>query len=107
MGKYNNIKVKDGGYTFDSKAEHRRWLELRMLERAGEISNIEIHQKYPLVVNGVKVCIYIVDFRYKNNQNGDIINEDVKSKATITAVYRLKKKLMLACYGITLVEYMT
>ena len=40
--KYGNKKVvSDDGYNFDSKAEASRWGELRLMERAGEISDLQ------------------------------------------------------------------
>jgi hypothetical protein len=51
--KYRNKLVKDGGETFGSKAEHRRWMELKLLEKAREITNLKAHPRFPIVVNGV------------------------------------------------------
>lgn len=101
--KYRNRKVKLDGYTFDSIKERRRYLQLVMMQKAGEISELEVHPKFRLDVEGKKVCTYTADFRYKN-RDGETVVEDVKSAPTRTQAYRLKKKLMEAVYGIKITE---
>lgn len=82
--------------------EARRYSELRLLEMSGEIRNLRLQTRYPLVVNGVKVCEYRPDFEYDDVRTGEHIVEDTKGK--ITPVYRIKSKLMLACHGIRVLE---
>lgn len=94
--KYGNVKT----HGFDSKAEYHRWMELQILERAGEITNLRRQVRVPLNVNSFHVCDYIADFVY--TQGGALVIEDVKGVRT--AVYRLKKKLMLAAKGIQIRE---
>ena len=74
------------------------------MQQAGLIENLELQPRYDLVVNGHKLGFYKADFRYKDVPAGLIITEDVKSKATRTPVYILKKKLVKALYGIEIVE---
>ena len=93
-GKYNNVKIEIDGFKFDSKKEAKRYGELKLLVMGGEVFNLELQPKFPCVVNGVKVCTYIADFRY-SARGGDVI-EDVKGMKT--RVYRLKKKLVEALY---------
>ena len=100
-GKYHARKVTDGGFKFDSQAEHRRWRELVLLEQAGEISHLEVHPVFPLLVNGVNVGKYVGDFQF-TDANGRRVIEDVKGVKT--PVYRLKRKLMWACHQIDIVE---
>lgn len=101
--KYNNKPVERDGIKFASKREARRYHNLCLLQRAGEISELELQPKYDLVVEGMKVCSYVGDFRYLLHRKR--IVEDVKSPATAkNPVYRLKKKLMQACHGITILE---
>jgi hypothetical protein len=100
MSKYNAIRTTIDGITFDSRAEGRRYQELRLLASAGEIADIELQPKYPLVVNGVNCGHYKADFRYK--VAGVLIVEDVKGVKT--PVYQLKKKLVKALYGIEILE---
>jgi hypothetical protein len=74
------------------------------MERAKLIHNIELHPRYDLIVNGHKLGFYKADFRYKDVATDFVILEDVKSPVTKTAVYRLKKKLVKALYGIEIIE---
>jgi hypothetical protein len=98
--KYNARKTEVDSHTFDSLAESRRYSELKLLEKAGEISGLELQPRYPIVVNGVKVCEYRADFRYFDR--GQQVVEDVKGFRT--DVYQLKKKLVKACYLIDIME---
>ena len=80
------------GIVFDSMAEARRYSELRMLERVGSVTELELQPEFVLHA-GIK---YRADFRYR--LNGKQIVEDVKGHKT--AVYKIKKKLLLADYDI-------
>jgi len=92
------------GKVFHSKAEADRFKVLRFAEIAGRISRLTCQPKYPLIVNGMLVGHYIGDFEYLNS-TGELILEDVKSSFTAKdPVYRLKKKMMLACYGMQIKE---
>ena len=90
--KYNNIRTTIDGITFASKKEAARYSELRLMEIANTIKHLECQPKIPLMVNGQKIGNYIGDFKYL--EGGTWIIEDVKSKATITPVYKLKKKIL-------------
>ena len=106
--KYRNEPVMVDGIRFDSKAEARRFGELRMLEMAGEITALECQPRYRLEVNGVKVCDYVGDFRYVDTETGRVVVEDAKGgDATKTRLYKVKKRLMLACHGIEVEEIVT
>ena len=107
MSKYNNAKYN--GY--DSKKEAKRAAELKLLEKAGVISNLQEQVVYELIpaqyriVNGKKKCIeramkYIADFQYV--ENGNTVVEDAKGFRT--DVYRIKKKLMLYFHDIQIKE---
>ena len=52
----------------------------------------------------VRVATYIADFSYYDVETRSVVVEDVKSKATRTALYRLKKKLIEAQHDITITE---
>ena len=106
MNKYRNQRVSLDGYNFASKAEARRYGELKLMLRAKEIWELVIHPQIPLVVCDVKIGTYVADFSYYNTHNGEKIIEDVKSPPTKTPVYRLKKKLLRALYGIEITEIM-
>lgn len=96
--KYRNQPVIIDGHRFASKLEARRYGELRLLERAGEIRDLRIQPRYDLVVNGVKVGTYVADFAYLD-KTGTPVTEDTKSEATARlAVFRLKAKLFRALF---------
>lgn len=100
--KFRNKPTTLGGLRFASQAEARRYGELLLLERAGIITNIICQPKVPLSVNGVLIGHYVGDFSYRS-QNA-LVLEDVKSPATRTPLYRLKKRLVKAIHGIDIVE---
>lgn len=93
--KYNAKKTLVDGICFDSKAEARRYQELKLLEKAGEIKGLVLQPKYLLQEafekNGkrYRAIYYIADFEYLDGSA--IIIEDVKGKKT--AMYQLKKKM--------------
>jgi Protein of unknown function (DUF1064) len=101
--KYGAIKVTLDGYRFDSKAEARRYSELRLLERGKYISELTVHPVVPLVIDGVHICDYVGDFLYLD-QHGRMVLEDVKSPATRTPLYRLKRKLVEVLHHQAIVE---
>lgn len=68
----------------------------------GLIQGLERQPRYGLLVNGVKVGEYVADFAYM--RSGQRIVEDVKSPATRTPVYKLKKLLVSALYNINILE---
>lgn len=99
------IKVEADGYTFDSKREFERYRELRALCAAGEIDALEIHPRFELAVNGIKVGRYTADFRYWDLKLGRVVVEDVKSYLSAKRRdYVLRRKLVEAIYGIEVVE---
>ena len=102
--KFGAKKTVLDGITFASRAEAQRYADLKLLERIGEITELELQPAFDLVVNGHKVCRYIADFRYRKAATGEAVVEDVKSAPTRTPEYRIKRKLMLACHGIEVLE---
>ena len=125
--KCGNTKVTVDGIEFDSKKEARRYYELKLLERAGEISDLKLQEEYELIPAQYKTfprygktgkrlqdgkrcieksCVYKADFVYM--RGGQLIVEDTKghrdpSSATY-AKFVIKRKLMLWRYGIRIVE---
>ena len=75
---------------------------LRTLETVGTIADVRHHTRWPLIVNGQKVAEYEDDFNYHDTVTGEFIVEDVKGM--VTAMFRLKSKLMKAIYGIAIRE---
>ena len=100
MTKYHAIKTVIDGITFASKAEAARYNELKLLERSGEIDSLILQPVFPIAVNDKKICKYIADFSYYAGKKNII--EDVKGMKT--PVYRIKKKLVEAIYGIEITE---
>lgn len=101
--KYRNVPTVVDGIQFDSRAESRRWCDLKLMEKCGAIHDLERQVSYSLPVHGEIVARYRADFVYRTS-DGDVVVEDVKSVASMTPVYRLKKKLMKAIWGITISE---
>lgn len=98
--KYGAKKVVNEDGKFDSQEEYRRFLNLRLLERAGEIQNLRRQVRYPLQAGGIHISVYIADFVY--TQNGVEVVED--SKGFITPEYRQKRRLMKEILGIEILE---
>ena len=123
QSKYYNIKTKTtDGIIFDSNKEARRWGQLLLLQKAGKITSLQRQVRYELVPAQYETRIrysnktgkrlkdeirlverkveYIADFVYADAITGEITVEDVKSEATKTPEFIIKKKLMLAVHGI-------
>ena len=101
INKMRNVKTTVDGIIFDSMKEARRYHELKLLQRAGEICDLVIQPDYAIIINGHLVCKYIADFSY-NLQGGAQVVEDVKGMKSGAAwqIFRIKAKLMQALYGI-------
>ena len=111
MPKYHNRKTEVNGIVFDSKHEAERWIELRYMERAGLIYDLQRQVPFVLIptqrdeVTGKlleKETKYYADFTYRDKQTHKLIVED--AKGCKTEAYRLKKKLMLYRHGLKIVE---
>ena len=103
MGKYRNRKVIIGDQTFASQKEANRYSQLRMLEKGGVISRLTVHPRFQLEINRMRIGAYTADFRYID-EHGNWVIEDVKSNATKTTAYQLRKRLMKALYGVEIKE---
>lgn len=132
--KYGAVRTKSKltDRTFDSKKEARREPALVAMENVGEIYRLRYQVPYPLdvystqavdaLIDGIereacnvemfalvravrrsrqKIAKYVADFVYAD-KNGNEVVEDVKGRPT--AVYRMKKRLMVACHNIEIVE---
>jgi hypothetical protein len=96
--KYGAVATHVDGIRFASKAEARRYSQLKLLEQGGEIRGLRIQPRFPLEIDGALVCTYIGDFAYREKGTPYEVVEDVKSPATRTDVYKLKVKILLATY---------
>ena len=116
--KYHNEKVVFHNIKFDSKKEANRYAELLLMKQAGEVQSIdlqprfdyEIHYQrpkkdFPIMFGGsmMKTAFYKADFRVFY-RDGRVEVEDVKSSGTRTAIYKRKKKIVEALYGIEIIE---
>lgn len=108
--KYSNKKVILDGISFDSKREAVRWTELRLMEKAHEISNLERQVEFVLLPpqtdpetgkHAERAVKYVADFVY-NDKDGKMIVEDTKGFKTKD--YIIKRKLMLYHYGVRIRE---
>lgn len=122
--KYGNRKITIDNITFDSRHEACRYQELMILQKTGEISDLELQKKYILIPSQYetstetfkkgahkgenkrgkcieKECTYLADFVYRD-VTGQLIVEDAKGMKT--EVYKIKKKLMLYIHGIRVRE---
>ena len=123
MNKYHNKKYMRDGILFDSQKEARRYVELKAMQNAGIIQDLQLQVKYVLIPTQLEFCneiyksgrrkgcfkqgkilerecSYIADFVYW--ENGKIVVEDVKGMRT--EAYKIKRKLMLKEYGISIKE---
>lgn len=97
--KYHAKKVREDGYLFASKAEHKRYCELKLLRSAGEIWQLEVHPRFSLVVLGIDCGTYTPDFAYLariNNVSGVKVAEEIKGFSTTD--YKLRARLFAALY---------
>lgn len=114
VSKYKARKVEIDGEKFDSKKEYSRWCQLKILEKAGEIADLERQVKYILIPSQKgedgkvieRECSYVADFCYRISGTADTVVEDVKGykEGTAYAVFVIKRKLMLYIYGIRVKE---
>jgi hypothetical protein len=99
--KMGNVRTEVDGFVFASGLEATRYGELKLLEQAGEVRELQLQFPFRLDVNGIHVCTYVADFVYVDAQGKQVVED---TKGMKTAVYRLKKKLMKAVFGIEIVE---
>ena len=99
-GKFNAIVVTTDEGRFDSKMEYQRYLTLKLMERAGEISGLQRQVRYELTAGGIQICTYVADFVYKK-QDATVVED---AKGFKTPEYRLKRRLMKEILGIDILE---
>lgn len=113
MNKYGNRKTVVDGVEFDSRHEATRWCELKYMERAGLIYDLQRQVPFVLIptqkdeITGKVIereAKYIADFTYRDRNTHKLVVEDTKSKATKTKDYILKRKLLLYRHGLQIKE---
>jgi hypothetical protein len=93
------------GICFDSKREMMRYAELKLMERAGEITKLTLQPAFQTFISGKPFCRFTADFSYWRNSGTELVVEDAKSSGTRKdAAYRLRKKAAELQYGFTVVE---
>lgn len=111
--KFGSRKTEIDGHVFDSRKEAKRYAELRLMEKAGEISNLQIQVPFVLIPNQrdesgrviERAVTYKADFVY-NDRGGFLVVEDTKGYRDGGAynLFVIKRKLMLKIHGIRVVE---
>lgn len=127
--KYHNIPAERSGENanirFSSQKEARRYDELMLMLKAGEIRDLRLQPQFTLqeaytTPDGkrVRAIRYVADFSYERmrpywkgyeahcpDDGWYRVVEDTKGgKATQTPTYKMKKKMMQDKYGITIKE---
>lgn len=106
--KYHNKRIIVNGVKFDSKREAQRWATLLLLEKAGQIKDLQRQVPFELIPKQTdedgnmleRKCTYIADFVYY--EDGRMVVED--AKGCKTPEYKIKKKLMLLKHGVIIKE---
>ena len=102
--KYGNRRTFCDGMYFDSQREADRWIQLRLMQKAGEISDLMRQKSFELVPKNdrFRAVSYVADFVYTDCRTGAMVVEDTKGFRT--DVYKIKAKLMYHKYGIEVKE---
>jgi len=103
-GKYHAKKTVVDGITFDSNKESVRYIELRNLKMVGIIKEFTCQPSFVLQEGykrkdgkRIRAIRYVADFEVVY-PDGHTEIEDVKSVATVTPVYKIKKKMLEKIY---------
>lgn len=111
MSKFGNRKIETEDGKFDSAKEYKRWCELKLMDRSNIIHDLRRQVAFILIPSQrdqesgkviEREVRYIADFVY--TFDGKTVVEDVKSEATKTPEYIIKRKLMLQKFGIRVSE---
>ena len=107
-GKYGNRKTELNGKVFDSAKEAKRYAELQLMERAGQIWGLQTQVPFPLIPgqrdpdgHAIRGVTYVADFVYWTDSKTRVVED---AKGYRTEVYKIKKKLMLQIHGIWIRE---
>lgn len=100
--KYGAVPTIVDNIRFASKAEARHYQALKLLERAGEITELKLQPRFPLKIGDMLIATYVADFSFLDNKSGGLVVHDVKGVRT--PVFIIKAKLLEALYGIKVTE---
>ena len=117
-GRYGNVtKPTVDGVKFDSAREMQRYLELKLMQKAGVIKDLELQPRFPIVIGGVKVMalsrrysrngrqvVYIADFKYYDIERELEVIEDVKMQSGHRPREYILKRAMVLAMGIEITE---
>jgi hypothetical protein len=90
--KYGNVKTEIDGIKFDSKAEGRRYRQLKLMEQAGAMHGLILQKPFVLHAG----IVYKADFAYFELSTNKLVAEDVKGVET--KEFKLKKRLFKEDY---------
>lgn len=100
--KFNATRTEIDGIWFDSKKEAAEYGKLKLLERIGKVQQLELQPAFELhAPSGEVLGKYKADFRFIDQEGRSRV---VDVKGVKTPVYRLKKKMVEAEYGIRIEE---
>lgn len=101
---YNKFSVSPAeqrtvdGITFASKKEKNRYLDLKLIEKAGQIKNLVLQPKFEIIpaIGKFRTTYYVADFMYDDTKTGKTVVEEVKGFET--PAYKLKAHLFVIRY---------
>lgn len=110
MSKYHSRKVTTPDGVFDSHREYDRWVNLKMMQLAGFITQLQRQVRFDLIPaapaehgkRAERGVSYVADFTYIDIASGGFVVED--AKGVRTPDYIIKRKLMRWIHGIEVKE---
>lgn len=101
--KYGSSSLEVDGLKFDSIKEANRYVELKYIQMAGDIKDLEVHPRFELLApftdctgDRHKGIFYEADFRYYDKLRKKVVIED--TKGFLTEIYKIKRKLFMSRY---------
>lgn len=106
MNKFGAKKTVVDGITFDSKAEGRRYSQLVLMQKAGQVAGLTLQVPFVLAqsvkfagaTRAKPALRYVADFVYTDVAAGVIVVEDCKG--VLTEGFKIKRHLMLSVHGV-------
>ena len=98
--KFHNKKITTDEGTFDSKYEYEEWCRLKLLERAGEIFELQRQVPFDLIptikttAGTLREITYVADFVYLEKNVWKVVD----TKGFETPEYKIKKRLFILQY---------